>query len=140
MQIIARKLLLWGSLALPLITGTIAMLGQYKDPWSGFVKSPQETFINYAIPFPVAAGCIQLVYWPLTIGAVVALSYLKTTKMFLLSSSFILCAWVAFYCFDSKGVFLLYAGSNWTLISIALMISVMVDHRQFAEQDAAPNP
>ena len=126
MQNITRKLLIFGSLVLPFVTGTIAVVGRYKDPWSGFEKPPLETFVNYALPIPVAMGCFQLICWPLTIGIVCVMSHMKKQHHFFIGVFLVLMTWGAIYLINPEDVPVLYVGADIALILIVMPLSLFI--------------
>lgn len=82
------------SFCLPFITGLAAAFLKLKNDWNGQQESFSETFFNYAIPIPVAAGCIQIFLWPATFGILIALSFIKNNSIFLASIFLFYIIWV----------------------------------------------
>jgi hypothetical protein len=76
-----RLCYLAGSLGLPIATGLIAALGQFPNGWNGQVEDFVDTFVDYALPFPVAAGCLQWIHWPMTVGVALVLSLFRKFRI-----------------------------------------------------------
>jgi len=67
------KLLFVTTLMLPLITGTVAVLSGFGDPWGMGAKSLWGVFVTAALPI-LPPGLYQLLAWPLTYGVAVLMS------------------------------------------------------------------
>ncbi len=79
-----QRLRLWylaGSVGLPILSGTIAALAQFPNAWNGQVGNFTDTFEDYAIPFPMAAGCVQWLHWPMTVGVALLLSLFRRFRL-----------------------------------------------------------
>lgn len=78
-----RAFLVFTSLILPFVTGLAAAILKLENGWNGQQEDFGETFFNYAMPIPVAAGCIQLFFWPATVGVMMAISMFKNIFIFI---------------------------------------------------------
>ena len=104
-----RWTLIYGSFLLPLVTGGLAVFMRMENPWTGFVQPFWETFADYAIPFPVAAGCLQVFAWPPSIGVVLLLTLIRNWVVFRRLFSIWLVAYAVFVFFAiDNSLLLLY--------------------------------
>lgn len=117
-----RKNLLLASLLLPLITGTVAAIAKFKNPWNGFYDGPLETFVNFATPFPVAMGCMQIICWPLSFGVVIFLTFVKPLKwpVFFIGAIYI-AGFVGWGIANNSDRFALYPITNATVILLVVI-------------------
>ena len=67
------KLLVIATLLLPLVTGSVAVISGFGDPWGMGARNPWGVFITAALPFLVP-GFSQVFAWPLTFGIAILLS------------------------------------------------------------------
>ena len=67
------KWLMLMTLALPLITGIVALLLGFGDPWGMGAQDPWGVFVTAALPI-LPPGLWQVLAWPMTFGVAVLLS------------------------------------------------------------------
>jgi hypothetical protein len=67
------KLLFVTTLMLPVITGTVAVVLGFGDPWGMGARNPWGVFVTAALPI-LPPGFYQVLVWPLTYGVAVVLS------------------------------------------------------------------
>lgn len=67
------KLLLVTTLMLPPITGAVAVLSGFGDPWGMGARDPLGVFVTAALPI-LPPGIYQWLTWPLTYGVAIVLS------------------------------------------------------------------
>lgn len=67
------KLLVIATLLLPLVTGSVAVISGFGDPWGMGARNPWGVFMTAALPFLVP-GFSQVFAWPLTFGIAILLS------------------------------------------------------------------
>ncbi len=96
------KYLLWlilvATFLLPFITGAWAVAGRYdSNPWTWSEYDPVEAFIMYAWPLPMALGCAQIFFYPITFGPVYLLLIRRTRRLLLPVVALYLVLWTAFY-------------------------------------------
>ncbi len=120
-----RSLLFFGSFALPLATGLIAASLGFKEMWSGSHESFSETLFNYACPFPVAAGCIQIFFWPLSVGVALGVTFIKPRWIYMTTIALLFLGWGIFLAMENSSYVWLYGGANLSLIAAVLL----VEHR-----------
>lgn len=72
-------LLLVTTLLLPLVTGSVAVLSGFGDPWGMGGKDPFGVFVTAALPI-LPPGLYQVVAWPLTYGVALLLSPLALLR------------------------------------------------------------
>lgn len=95
-------LLLLTTVALPPITGLVAVLSGFGDPWGMGSKDPLGIFVSAALPVLVP-GIYQIVAWPLTFGVallLVPLAALRQGRWYLLVLLLYLAAIVAAWLFN----------------------------------------
>jgi hypothetical protein len=73
------KFLFVTTLALPPLTGLVAVLSGFGDPWGMGSKDPVGIFITAALPI-LPPGLYQLLAWPLTYGVGLLLAPLALLK------------------------------------------------------------
>ena len=67
------KLLLASTLVLPVVTGFVAVLAKFGDPWGMGSSDPLGVFITAALPI-LPPGAYQFLAWPLAYGLALLLS------------------------------------------------------------------
>jgi hypothetical protein len=91
------KLLLLTTILLPVISGTVAVLSGFDDPWGMGNKDAAGIFVTAALPI-LPPGLYQILSWPLTYGVAILISpllfinrryYLITVLLYLAVISFI---------------------------------------------------
>ena len=95
-----------------------------ENPWTGFVEPFWETFADYAIPFPVAAGMLQIFAWPPSVGVVLLLTLIRNWVVFRL----LFALWIVGYgviasSVSDDPVLLLYLFVDWVCVmSVVLFV------------------
>lgn len=96
------KILFITTLALPLITGAIAVLAKFGDPWGMGADNPWGVFITAALPL-LPPGLYQVFIWPLTYGVAIVLTplaLLQRRLFYLIPVLFYLIAISTFWTFN----------------------------------------
>lgn len=93
------RCLLFGSLALPVITGTLCAVFRFPDPWTGNVPGYVGAFFGGVVPAPPLPAAYQYVCYPILFGPIF-LGLIRSVRSFLLPVSALWLGLVLVYTFD----------------------------------------